>query len=134
MATQEYVVLISPGPAADDDDRFAARMAAAIVGDDSGSRLYWELMETGLAESAGVGPYEFQGTGIFMGFLACAPDQTAGNLQRMLDIFRKAAAEGVTAGELELAQKGSGRAADALDMASFRAGSMQKQLSIHVTR
>ena len=54
LATQQYLVQISAGPATDDDDRFAMRMMATIVGDDSGSRLYWELVETGLAESAAI--------------------------------------------------------------------------------
>ncbi len=72
MATQQYAVQITRGPAADDPDRHAARILATIVGDDSGSRLYWELVDTGLAEYAGMGPYEFQGTGIFMTYLCCA--------------------------------------------------------------
>ena len=33
-------------------DRFAAKILATILGDDSGSRLYWELVDPGLAEQA----------------------------------------------------------------------------------
>ncbi|HIA20705.1 MAG TPA: insulinase family protein, partial [Planctomycetaceae bacterium] len=64
-ATQQYLVQIANGPAAQDEDRYAARLLAAIFGDDSGSRLYWNLIETGVAEYAGLDCYEFLGTGIF---------------------------------------------------------------------
>ena len=50
-------------PAATDDDRFAAKLLATILGDDSGSRLFWELVDPGLAEHASLGHYEYQGTG-----------------------------------------------------------------------
>jgi predicted Zn-dependent peptidase len=40
-ATQEYVLQIADAPASEDDDRYAAKLLATIVGDDSGSRMYW---------------------------------------------------------------------------------------------
>ena len=51
-AVQQYVVQIANGPAAEDDDRYAGRLLATILGDDSGSRMFWELVDTGLAECA----------------------------------------------------------------------------------
>ena len=33
------------GPGATDADRYAAKMLATVLGDDSGSRLYWELVD-----------------------------------------------------------------------------------------
>lgn len=104
IATQEYVVQISPAPATDDEDRYAMRMMATVVGDDSGSRLYWELIETGLAEMAAIWPYDYQGLGLAMTYLSCAPEQTAENLKRVADIQRAVEAGGVSAEELEQAQ------------------------------
>src|SRR5262249_31314070 len=49
-AAQEYTLMMSPGPAATDADRYAAKILATVLGDDSGSRLYWELVDPGLAE------------------------------------------------------------------------------------
>ena len=46
-ATQQYAVQISAGPSATDADRFASRILATIVGDDTGSRLFWELVDPG---------------------------------------------------------------------------------------
>ncbi len=43
--TLEYVLQLATGPAAADDDRYAAKILATILGDDSGSRLYWALVD-----------------------------------------------------------------------------------------
>ena len=102
-ASQQYIVQITAGPAADDPDRYASRLLATILGDDSGSRLYWELVDPGLAEFAGIGTYEFQGTGIFMSYLCCAPEQAAENLERIRHVELEVERQGITASELELA-------------------------------
>src|SRR5690606_22982138 len=54
LATQEYCLTLSAGPGASDGDRYAARLLATVLGDDSGSRLYWELVDNGLADFAGM--------------------------------------------------------------------------------
>lgn len=99
-AVQEYVVQITNGPAADDDDRYAARLMATIIGDDTGSRLFWELIDTGRAEFASISPYEFQGTGILMTYLACMPEDTASCLQRIGEVYEQARRQGLTEDEL----------------------------------
>ena len=50
-ATQQYLLQMCDGPSATDDDRFAAKLLTTMLGDDSGSRLYWELVDPGLAEN-----------------------------------------------------------------------------------
>ena len=109
LATQEYLIQISDGPATDDDDRYAMRMMATIVGDDSGSRIYWDLIETGLAESAAIWPYDYQGLGLAMTYLACAPEQAESNLAQLTEIQRSVEAEGVTEEELQQAKARSVR-------------------------
>ncbi|HEX5104796.1 MAG TPA: pitrilysin family protein [Pirellulaceae bacterium] len=104
QAVQEYVIQIAAAPAAEDDERYAARLLATIVGDDSGSRLFWELVDTGLAESASIGVQEFQRAGLFMTFLACSPDLAAENLHRLKDLLAQVEAEGVTEEELNQAK------------------------------
>lgn len=104
LAVQEYVVQIATAPAAEDDDRYAARVLSTILGDDKGSRLFWELIDTGLAEYATIGTHEFQSTGIYMTYLACGPEEAAANLQRIADILHDAEARGVTQEELDQAK------------------------------
>jgi predicted Zn-dependent peptidase len=102
LAVQQYVVQLAAAPGATDDDRYAARLLSTIIGDDSGSRLFWELVDTGQAESASIGAQEFQGTGVFLTWLSCLPELAAENLQRIAEIVRQAEDDGIT--EEELAQ------------------------------
>jgi predicted Zn-dependent peptidase len=103
-ATQEYVLQIADAPASEDDDRFAAKLLATIVGDDSGSRMYWELTESGLAESASLGHYEYQGLGMFYTWLSCEPEATQENLELLAAIYRAVEQDGVTEEELRQAK------------------------------
>jgi predicted Zn-dependent peptidase len=104
IATQQYSLQLSAGPAAEDDDRYAAKLLATVLGDDSGSRLYWELVDPGLAEHASLHHGEHQGAGMMMTYMSCEPDRTASNLQRIMELYRQAQASGVTAAELEQAK------------------------------
>jgi predicted Zn-dependent peptidase len=103
-ATQEYVLQLANGPSATDDDRFAAKLLATILGDDSGSRLFWELVDPGLAENASLGHGDHEGTGIYMTYLSCEPDETADNLRRVREIYHRVETDGVIAAELEQAK------------------------------
>ena len=103
-AFQQYTCQIANGPAAEDDNRFAGRLLATIVGDDSGSRLYWELVETGLAEYAAIGSYELQGTGLFMTFHGATPEQTPANLDRIRELQLEVERDGVSDEELKRAK------------------------------
>jgi predicted Zn-dependent peptidase len=104
LAVQEYVIQIAAGPCAEDDDRYAARLLATILGDDTGSRFFWELIDTGLAESASIGVSEYQGSGIYMTGLACEPDEAAGNLALIRELLEEAQENGVTEEELNQAK------------------------------
>ena len=103
-ATQQYVLQLAAGPAAEDADRYAAKLLATVLGDDSGSRLYWELVDPGLAEHVSLSHGEHQGAGMLMTYLTCDPEHAASNLQCIFDVYRRAEAEGVTPAELEQAQ------------------------------
>jgi predicted Zn-dependent peptidase len=102
--TQQYVLQIADAPSSEDDDRYAAKLLATIVGDDSGSRMYWELTESGLAESASLGHYEYQGLGMFYTWLACEPEAAEENLARLDELYRTVETDGVTDVELRQAK------------------------------
>jgi len=104
LAVQQYVVQLAAGPSATDSDRYAARLLTTILGDDSGSRLFWELVDTGKAESASIGTQEYQGAGVYLTWLSCLPELAAENLQQLVDVIREAEAGGVTEEELEQAK------------------------------
>ncbi|MFO0819154.1 MAG: pitrilysin family protein [Pirellulales bacterium] len=103
-AKQQYTIEIGNFPSAQDEDRFAARLLANIIGDDLGSRLFWELIDTGRAEYAGLANYEYQGTGIFSAYLCCQPEDARENWETLSEVLAHVQDEGVTADELERAK------------------------------
>lgn len=104
QSAQQYVLQLSPGPAAEDPLRFAARLVATILGDESGSRLYWSFIDSGRAETAAMGNYEFEGTGLMMTVLCCSPEQTEDNLAELRRVQEKAIRDGIQQRELDLAK------------------------------
>jgi predicted Zn-dependent peptidase len=103
-STQEYCIEYANAPSATDDDRYAAKLLAMVVGDDTGSRLYWELIDPGLAEQASLGHHDHLGTGLFVTYLSCDPELAAENLRRLRETYRRVEREGITAAELEQAK------------------------------
>ncbi len=103
-ATQQYALSLSPAPSSQDELRFAAKLLANVLGDDWGSRLYWELIDPGLAEHAGLSHAEHLDAGMMVAFMSCRPELAAENLQRILDLFRNAENDGITAAELDQAK------------------------------
>ena len=104
-ASQQYILQMAAGPSSEEDIRYATGVMAAIIGDDGGSRLYWEFLDSGLAESAGMGSYDYQGSGAIMTFLCCSPDQAQSNLERLTKLQRKIQEQGITQKELDLAKR-----------------------------
>ncbi len=103
-STQQYILQLADAPAAEDDRRFAAKLLATMFGDDSGSRLYWELVDPGLVESASLGHYEYQGAGMYFSWLSCSPEEAAENFDRMSNLQDIAQAQGFTDQELHQAK------------------------------
>ncbi|MEM1424530.1 MAG: pitrilysin family protein, partial [Planctomycetota bacterium] len=70
-----YCLMLAPGPAMDDDRRFAATMLARVLGDPGNSRLHWALIETGIAEEAAAAFGERDGCGDFFVYASGDPDR-----------------------------------------------------------
>jgi predicted Zn-dependent peptidase len=92
------------GPDSRDELRFAAELLSVVIGDDSGSRLFWELVDPGHAEAADLSYSEYDGAGSWMSYLSCSPEQVAENLERFRKVFADVNANGITADELEQAR------------------------------
>jgi predicted Zn-dependent peptidase len=102
--TQEHVILVSPGPPADSPLRYAADTLALVVGDDSGSRLYWALVDPGMADSADMSFHEYQGTGAFYTSFSCDPDQAGEDLATVREVLAGVQEEGISEEELQQAK------------------------------
>ncbi len=104
QAVLEYVVRMSSGPSESHDDRFAAKLLAVALGDDSGSRLYWGLVDTGEADHASLSHHDFFDSGLFTTQLSCEPEDTATLLARIVEIYAEATDRGLTHREVEQAR------------------------------
>jgi predicted Zn-dependent peptidase len=101
---QEHVFLISPGPPADSPLRYAADLLGMAVGDDSGSRLYWALIDPGLADSADCSFHEYHGAGAFYTSFSCQPEQSEEVLELVREVLRDVQKNGIREEELNQAR------------------------------
>ncbi len=101
---QQYIIKIWPGASANDPERYALRLMCSIIADDSGSRLFWELIDTGQAETASLYPQMFDDCGCVVGYLCCAPEDAEKNTDIMMRVIREVSEKGVTERELDLAR------------------------------
>jgi predicted Zn-dependent peptidase len=102
--TQEHVFLISPGPTADSPLRYAADLLGMAVGDDSGSRLYWALIDPGLADSADCSFHEYEGAGAFYTSFSGQPEQAEEDLEIVMEVLRDVQKNGIREEELNQAR------------------------------
>jgi predicted Zn-dependent peptidase len=104
QVAQQYTVLMSPGPAAASPLRPAADLLGMAIGDDTGSRLYWELVDPGRAESAGCFFSEYDGTGVFFTSFSGEPESTARNLDLTQAVLAAVQREAIREDELRTAK------------------------------
>ncbi len=103
-ATQQYFLACSLSSATEYRQRLAGRLIASILGDDAGSRLYWEFVDSGLAEYAVLGFTDFTDAGFFYTSLCCEPKKGMENWENLQKIYRNAEKGGITETELALAK------------------------------
>jgi predicted Zn-dependent peptidase len=101
---QEHVFLISAGPAADSPLRHAADTLAMAMGDDSGSRLYWALVDPGLADSADTSFHDYEGTGSLYTSFSCEPGRVDEILDIIAEVYDEVQRQGITDAELQQAK------------------------------
>src|SRR5262249_47883408 len=74
------------------------------IGDDSGSRLYWALVDPGLVDSADTGYQDYEGTGSFYTSFSCEPGQAQENLAIVSRVLAEVQRDGITPEELQQAK------------------------------
>ncbi len=63
---QQIIIIAMPSIGVQDPDYYAAMLGGSIFGDSDGSRLYWNIYQKGLAESASAGIWALEGTGMMI--------------------------------------------------------------------
>ena len=103
-ATLTYGVRATAGPDERDDDRYAAKLLATVLGDGSGSRLYWSLVDTGEAEQATCQHLDFLDAGMFVTQLACDAADADPLMERIVELYAASRDGGIPPAEFEQAR------------------------------
>jgi predicted Zn-dependent peptidase len=99
-----HVALSMPGVAVSSPLREAAAVLSEIVSGENG-RLYWALLDTGLADGADLGHAEYQETGVFEGGFSCDPGRGAEVLRIYRQVLDDVQQGGVTDHEVRRAAR-----------------------------
>jgi predicted Zn-dependent peptidase len=101
---RHHICMISPCVSMQDPRRFAASLLSMIIGDDSGSRYYWSLVDCALAETASMQAETMDGIGAMYSYICCEPDNAEKVTSIVASIFDQIAKNGVTENEVQAAR------------------------------
>lgn len=99
-----HAAYYAPGVALEAEARTAAALLASVIGAGDGSRLYWELVDKGLADNASLAHEPQEGAGAFVGYVSTAPERAEEVLSAYLRVVRGAQDEAPTPDEWRRAQ------------------------------
>lgn len=103
-AALEYVIRLSAGPDGNDPDRYAAKWLSMMLGDESGSRFYWEFIDSGAADYASCHHQDYLDTGAFAVQLSSDAESIEAIIARTEEILADVTANGLTSAEMEQAR------------------------------
>lgn len=101
---REHICIISPNVSAQDERRFAASLLAMILGDYTGSRFFWALVDKAIAETAATQYESMDGVGALYTYIRCDPQNTTHAINIAKDILNDLSANGVNDDELRKAK------------------------------
>jgi len=101
---REHICLMSPAVSAQDDRRFVSALLANIIGDEVGSRYFWELVDKALAEAAVMQFEAMDGTGVFCSYIRCGKENVSQVLETVAGVFANISKNGITEEDLAKAK------------------------------
>ena len=101
---QQIMIIAMPAVDVQDPDYYAAMLAGSILGDGDGSRLFWNVYQKGLAESASAGIWAMEGTGIMLMEANSTPEEAPRVLKLLREELDSLLNEGVYEDELRRAK------------------------------
>jgi predicted Zn-dependent peptidase len=102
--TRQNIGLMCQAPSGQDQGRFAAQLLANVLGDATGSRLYYALVDPALADEAQMTYSPMDGTGAMMTTVSTDPQKTSQVLGILDEVFRKFLDQGPGEAELQAAK------------------------------
>ncbi len=103
-AFREQIVMIAPAPAKQHPQREVVDLLSVILGASSNSRLYWALVDKGLADDAGCDYMAFDQNGILYTQISCDPERTPEVLEIAQRVLRETYQESFAREEIEAAK------------------------------
>lgn len=101
---QQTFIAMSDAPPLESASRHAAALAAAMIGDSTGSRLFWELVDPGLAEYCSTYYQVFNQAGAMTTAMGCDAAEAPDRLARLADAMSRIGSEGFSERELRRAK------------------------------
>jgi predicted Zn-dependent peptidase len=102
--TCQHICLASPTVSYQDKRVYAASLLAKIIGDDVGSRFFWQLVDTAVAETATMHCEAMDGVGLYYSYIR-TPNENGSKVMRLVeDIFKSLQKEKISADELQKAK------------------------------
>ncbi|MEJ5258773.1 MAG: pitrilysin family protein [Anaerohalosphaeraceae bacterium] len=102
--TCEHICLMSPSVSMQDPRRFVASLLSVIIGDSSGSRFFWALVDPAVADTAVMHCEAMDGVGILSSYIRCPAENRQKALQIVRNIFDELKQNGVSQNELTAAK------------------------------
>jgi predicted Zn-dependent peptidase len=101
---QQLLLLASPSVGLEDPDIYAAELAAMVLGDGTGSRLFWNIYQKGLAETAAASLSAFDHTGMLVTLISTTPEHAPAVLELAQAELKGLEEDGVREDELRRAK------------------------------
>ena len=100
----QHICLMSPTVSYQDERAYAAMLLAKIIGDDSGSRFFWALVDSAIAETASMNCEAMDGVGAFYTYIRADSKNSSKAMQIVENIFKSLNKDKITAAELQKAK------------------------------
>jgi len=101
---REHVGFMSAAPCGQDERRYAAQLAATVLGDTTGSRLYYALVEPAIVDEATMSYNPMDAAGAFNTSLSADAERASEAVKIAVGEFEKFKAGGPTDAELQAAK------------------------------
>jgi len=101
---REHICMASAAVSFQDDRRFATSLLAMIVGDCTGSRYFWALVDSAIAEIAAMQFEAMDGVGALYSYIRCSAENASKVMQIVKGIFDELTKDGISQQELQTAR------------------------------
>ncbi len=102
--SQQYVTMVAPAAPADHDLGYAGALLSTVMGDYTGSRMFWALTDPGLADEAGMGIDECDGAGAYYTSFNTDPERAVECYHIVKKLLDDVQSQGITPEEFQQAK------------------------------